>query len=98
MNHAQTLEIVTLDKITSPNTKSLRTLLMNIKTKDKKSNFLGVNEDAQGDGVSFSFLTALKTEACNMILYSGTYLVHKHAKGVLKYFKHNAAKHAKEAT
>ena len=100
VTHAQTWEIATLDKITNPNTKSLRTLLMNIKTKDKKSNlFLSVNEDARGDGIFFTFPTALKTEARDMISYFGTFLAYEHKDGdIYKYLKPDAAKRAKESS
>ena len=99
VTHAQTWEIATLDKITGDNTETLRTLLMNINTKDEKSTlFLGVNKDNQGDGVFFTFLTALETKACNMISHFGTYLAHVRTKEVLKYLKHDTAKRLKEAT
>ena len=99
VTHAQTWEIAELDKVTSTNTKTLRTLLMDIKIKDTKSTlFLGVNNDRRGDGVFFTFPTASETEARDMISYFGTYLAHVHTVEVLKYLKHDAAKRSKEAT
>ena len=52
--HAQSWDIQSLDDVTTPNTKSLRTLLMNIKMMNNKSTlYLGINVDFRGDGHFF---------------------------------------------
>ena len=52
ITHAQTWDVATLDDITTPNTESLRTVLMDIRTKDKKGKlYLGVKKDTRDNGV-----------------------------------------------
>ena len=64
ITHTQSWNIKTLDDVSTPNIKSLHTLLMNIKMIDNKSTlYLGINEDYCGDGHFFTFPTAIKTEA-----------------------------------
>ena len=82
--------LATIDKITKTNKQNLRTLLMDIDTKDKKSKlYLGINEDTRGDGVFFTFPTALETEVRDMIIHFGTLLAHETFPDVLLYLKTN---------
>ena len=88
-----------LNNIAKPNTKPMRTLLMNIKTKDRKGTlYLGINKYTRGNIVFFTFPTTLETEACNMMKIFCTYLVHKTSSGVLLYMKLDVVEQAAETT
>lgn len=57
-------------------------------TKDGKNTlFLGVNKDQRGDGDCLTFPLTLESEARDMVSQLASYLVFKHNKDILKYFK-----------
>ena len=99
ITHAQTWDIQYLDKVISPNTKSLREMMMNFKTKDKTSPlFLSINEDRRGDGFFVTFPTTIETEARDMLSHFGSYLVYEQKnKEVLKYLTLEAGERSKRA-
>ena len=99
ITHAQSWDIQTLDDVTTPNTKSLRTFLMHIKTMDKASTlYLGINEDYRSDGHFFTFPSTLETEARDMISHFGSYIAHEHKTDALIYLRPEAAKRAETST
>ena len=60
-----------------PNTKSLRELMMKIKTKYKTEPlFLGINKDKRGDRHFVTSPTANETEARDMLSHFGSYLAY----------------------
>ena len=80
-------------------TKKLRTLLIDVDTKDEKIKlYIGINKDTRGDGVFFPFPTALETEAHDMITHFRIFLAYETSPDVLLYLKQEAAKRSKAAT
>lgn len=98
ISHAQSWDILELDRKVGNNKSTLRSLLMSITTRDKtRPLFLGINKEYCGDGHFFTFPMAHETEARNMISQFGSYWAHKHGNEILKYLTPEAASRDKLA-
>lgn len=95
--HAASWEIDTLDHKSDDIPKTMRELLMEIKsTKYNDYVFLSINEDNAG-GHFFTFPIEYEEKARDFISEFPAYLKHKHGDAIKKYLTHSASKRLEDA-
>ena len=98
IKHGQTWDILDLDSRIKDHKMSLRSMLMKIRSKeDKKPLFMSINEDKFGNGHLITFQPSKESEARDMIVQFGSYLIFEYSVGIVTSLTVAAATRAKAA-